>query len=54
MLPSIKKKNPWLFVFSVTIPPIITTHPPKDIFFKENESIEMPCVASGEPEPTLV
>ena len=40
------------FCFSVTIPPIITTHPEKEIFFKEGQSVEIPCVASGQPEPT--
>ncbi len=36
---------------SVTIPPLIISQPEKSMAFREGESIEMPCVASGQPDP---
>jgi len=35
----------------VTIPPLITKEPPKTVYFRELESIELPCEASGSPPP---
>ena len=35
----------------MTIPPLIVAQPPKFLAFREGESIEMPCVATGEPSP---
>ena len=35
----------------VTIPPLITKEPPKTVYFREFESIELPCEASGQPPP---
>lgn len=35
----------------VTIPPLITKEPPKKVYFREGESIELPCEASGQPTP---
>ena len=41
-----------LFLFSVTVPPVVVMNPPKAMAFVVGESIEMPCVADGEPDPT--
>ena len=30
----------------------MTAQPNKSMAFREGESIELPCVASGQPEPT--
>jgi len=38
----------------VTIPPLITSEPPKMLAFREGESIEMPCVATGQPDPKYI
>ena len=35
----------------VTVPPLIIEEPPQEMAFREHESIEMPCVATGEPDP---
>ena len=35
-------------------PPIIVAEPEKRIAYREGESIELPCIASGQPEPSLV
>lgn len=37
--------------FLVTVPPIINKEPRKKIAFRVGESIELPCEASGEPDP---
>ena len=37
---------------AVTIPPLIMQQPNKSMAFRELESIELPCVATGQPEPT--
>ena len=43
------------YVFTVnTIPPMITEQPDKHITFVTDDSIELPCVATGEPSPTYV
>lgn len=44
-------QDPPTGIREVTIPPLITEEPPKMLAFKEHESIEMPCVATGQPEP---
>ena len=41
-----------LFVFAVTIPPHIIKGPDQEVPFKEGESVELSCVAEGDPEPT--
>jgi len=39
---------------TVNIPPLITLEPLKDLQFRENEAIELPCAASGNPPPKFV
>jgi len=36
----------------VTVPPVIIQNPTKAMAFVVGESVEMPCVADGEPDPT--
>ena len=40
--------------FTVKVPPLIVMEPPQEMAFREGESIEMPCVATGEPDPMYV
>lgn len=49
-----KIDNAWLWFYSVNIPPLITLEPPKDVQFREDEAIELPCKASGNPPPVYV
>lgn len=36
----------------VTIPPLIVEEPTQEAAFREGESLQLPCVATGEPQPT--
>uniref|UniRef100_A0A0B7A4I7 Neuroglian n=1 Tax=Arion vulgaris TaxID=1028688 RepID=A0A0B7A4I7_9EUPU len=38
-------------VFAVSRPPGIFLQPDNDVFFKAGETVQMPCVALGEPQP---
>ena len=38
-------------VFAVTIPPLMVKQPNKSMAFREEESIELPCLATGQPDP---
>ena len=46
----------WVFyhIVTVTIPPLIVEEADKMIPFRVEESIEVPCVATGEPDPVYV
>ena len=41
-----------LYLFSVpNRPPSIKIQPPFDVFYKAGESVEIPCIADGVPNP---
>ena len=43
-----------VYYFSAVKPPLITEEPPKWLAFRVGEAIDMPCIATGQPEPKLV
>ncbi|XP_050412764.2 neuroglian [Patella vulgata] len=55
----LKSKRIWMFLFviylpglsAITRPPSINIQPNYDVYYKGGETVEMPCVADGEPQP---